>query len=192
MDFTYEQIINKGSELTISNIDFENPGIDMLVVTEDNFVEHLSKQAAGLAYFGALTKMLESELKDVEDAWKNKYNEWYTYCSNLLAKTSQKKYVVRDVEAMVCSKHATDIDKWRDKINKKKTSYNVISTFYDSWKQKSFTLNNYTSLATANLLSVKDAITTEDYMPQHINQNVPNNVLSIVKKHQQNKEKNEI
>ncbi len=176
----YEDILNGGKDVEVLGLGLENPSLEMLIVTEDNFVEQLSKQSAGIAYYGTLTKMLEAQYANLETAWKAKYAEFYSYCSNLLKKTKDK-YVAKDVEALINSKYVTEIEKWNNKLSSKKEELNVTTMFYEGWKQKSFSLNNFTSLATSNLLSVRDTISEDQFGDAP-----DNSVLSMVEKHKQN------
>jgi len=44
---------------------FDDPSYDNLVVTEENYLEALQMQAAGIAYYGTLYKQIENKLDEV-------------------------------------------------------------------------------------------------------------------------------
>lgn len=171
----YEQLLSGGHSMVIDGINFDAPNLSILTVTEENFEEHLSKQAAGLAYFGAMFKSAKDEYEDCCRAYEARWAEMYTHCTNIMNKTEKgNKFVIKDIEAMARSKYSDEINTWKQKMDKLREHMNVAEMFYDAWKQKSFVLNNFTAMISAGLLSVKSTISEGDIKGHH---------LELIRKH---------
>ncbi len=161
MSDKFEEACNNAHGFTFDKYQFDEPNYEMLVVDEDNFLEHLRVQSAGLAYYGALAKVADNEYEECERKLKFRYNEMYSDCSDLLARTG-KKNNVKDIESMVQSKYEKELTGLYERLADLRSKRDHIQSFYEGWKQKSFGLNSLTSMITSGLLSVKTTISEED------------------------------
>lgn len=176
----YEQILDSVHDMKVGGINLDSPNLSILTVTEENFEDHLSKQAAGLAYFGTMFRAARDEHDDLQRAYEARWTEMYAHCTNMMNKTEKGRFVIKDVEAMAQGKYADEITKWKEKIDKLREHMNVAEMFYDAWKQKSFVLNNFTAMISAGLLSVKTTIAETDIKPKNID---------LVRKHIERRDK---
>jgi len=149
-DFKLNKFLDEGEKFDISNMSFEDISLKMLVVNETNFVDQLEKHAAGIAYFGALAKGASRDLHEAEKAYKNRYNEMFSECSTQLKKSSDNKPLTREIEAFVQSKYETELTNLDSKLNILQEFKDNTEVYYESWKQKSYMLNNMTSLTVSN------------------------------------------
>ncbi len=157
----YEQALERGHSIEFDAYRFDSPDYDALMVTEENYLEHLRVQAAGLAYYGTLAKQAERDLAELELRYKNRYNEMYSECASVINRTGQKN-TVKDIETFVETKYESELSRWRSELSEARKNCDGISSYYDAWKAKGFALSSMTSLITAGLLGPKTVITEED------------------------------
>jgi hypothetical protein len=157
----FDNAFNNAHEIEFDAFKFDEPDYEALIVTEESYLEHLRVQAAGLAYYGTLAKTAEREYTELERKYRNRYNEMYTECSDILAKIG-KKNNVRDIEALVRCKYENELEQWENELSESKIRKDGISSYYDAWKAKGFALSSMTSLITAGLMNPKTAITESD------------------------------
>lgn len=157
----FDNAFNNAHDIEFDAFKFDEPDYEALIVTEESYLEHLRVQAAGLAYYGTLAKTAEREHSELERKYRNRYNEMYTECSDILAKIG-KKNNVRDIEALVRCKYENELEQWENELSESKIRKDGISSYYDAWKAKGFALSSMTSLITAGLMNPKTAITEDD------------------------------
>ena len=156
-----EKTIKKAESMSMGEWDFENPSIEMLEVNENNYLESLSKQPAALAYFGTLYKEAQRELEDLELYYKNRYNEMYGECSDIISKQKIKS-TQRDDDALVRTKYTSELEELEKQIRVKKKNKDVYEMFYEGWKAKSFALGSFTNLVTTGFVHPKETISEND------------------------------
>lgn len=157
----FNDAFDKAHDFSFDGFQFDEPDLNMLVFDEDNYLEHLRMQSAGLAYYGNLMKSAERYLDDLEERYKVRYNELYFECSDILARTG-KQNNVRDINALVYCKYEKELTQWRTSITEAKKRKDGMSTFYEGWKAKGFSLNAMTQMITAGLLTPRTTISEED------------------------------
>lgn len=157
----FNEAFNAANNFSFAEFKFDEPDYNMLMFDEDSYLEHLRVQAAGLAYYGSLAKSADRHLEDVERRYKIRYNEVYSECSDILARTGRKNNV-RDIEALVQCKYEKELEQWDEMINDAKQKRDGINIFYDAWKAKGFTLNAMTQMITSGLLTPKTTISEEE------------------------------
>jgi len=162
MNDKFEKAFNGAHEMKFDRFQFDEPDYDMLVIEDENdYLEHLRVQGAGLAYYGALAKQAERSYDEFERSFKFRYNEMYSECSDLLAR-SGKKNNVKDIESYVQVKYETELKKAYTRLDELRSQRDYIQAFLEGWRQKSFLLSSMTNMITAGLLTPRDTITEED------------------------------
>jgi len=158
MDYDrFNEAFEKASNYTFDKFQFDEPDYEMLILTEDNYLEHLKVQGALLAYYGTLKNDCERAHEEYERTMKFKINEYYADASDVLSK-SGKKFLARDIEAFMQSKHEKDLEKMEEHLNHLKSRKDYVSSFYEGIKTLGFSLSAMTSMITAGLLQVKTSI----------------------------------
>ena len=152
---------NKADDIEFYSYKFDEPDYEALMVDEENYLEHLRVQAAGIAYYGNLAKQAERDYEELEKKYRKRYNEMYSECSDVLARIG-KKNNVRDIESLIQCKYEKELEKWEKELKEYRENRDGIVQYYEAWKSKGFTLNSMTSLITAGLLTPKTVITEED------------------------------
>lgn len=156
-----DKVIKKAETMSMGEWDFENPSIEMLEVNENNYLDALSKQPAALAYFGTLYKEAQRELEDLELYYKNRYNEMYGECSDIISKQKVKS-TQRDVDALVRTKYTSELEEIEKQLRVKKKNKDVYEMFYEGWKAKSFALGSFTNLVTTGFIHPRETINEDD------------------------------
>lgn len=156
----FEEAFNKAS-ISFDKFKLEEPDYDMLVVQDENdYLEHLKVQSAGLAYYYALAKQIENEYDEHERKMKFRYNEMYSECSDALARAG-KKSNVKDVDAFVQSKYEAELKKGYARLSELRSQRDCTNAFLEGWRQKGFVLNSMTQMIMAGLLTPRQAVTEE-------------------------------
>ena len=154
----FDKLMSQASKTSIGAWNFEDPDMSILTVTEENFEEHLVKQPAAIAYFGFLMKEAAREYEQLNKAFEYRYSEMYGDCANVLSK-GKDKMTIKSVEAMILSKYQTELEDWNKRLAVKREKKDNFEIFYESWKQKGYTLNNFKDLVVAGLISLPTSIT---------------------------------
>lgn len=157
----FDNAFERISSFTFDKFQFDEPDYEMLVLTEDNYLEHLRVQAALLAYYSTLKNDCEREYEDYERETKFKMNQFYADASYTMSKTS-KKFLARDIEALMESKNESDLEKMRNHLSFLRSRRDKVASFYEGIKALGFSLNAMTSMITAGLLQVKTNITEDE------------------------------
>lgn len=157
----FDKALENAHGIEFAGFKFEDPDYEALIVDEDNYLEHLRVQAAGIAYYSTLTKTAEREYNELEKNYRRRYNEMYSECADVLSRIG-KKNGVKDIESLIQCKYEDELNNWNIKLNEAKERLDGISAYYEAWKAKGFALNSMTSLITAGLLTPKVSIYEED------------------------------
>lgn len=166
----FEKAFEKANQLTCDGVRFDQPNYDMLIVTEQNFLQALKMQAAAMAYYGTLYKQCERQLQESQRKYRFRYNEMYSDCSDSLARMC-KKNNVKDIESFIQTKYEKQLQVMNENISELKKKRDSVYSFFEAIKAKGFILNNMTSLVTSNLLTPKSYIESnqeDDYQSQRI------------------------
>ena len=157
----FEKAFDNAHGIEFDAYRFDEPDYNALIVTEENYLEHLKVQAAGLAYYGTLAKNAEREYDELERNYKSRYNELYSECQSVILRAGQKG-TAKDVDSFVWEKYQSEMERWQTTLSEAKAKRDNVASWYEAWKAKGFALSSMTSLITAGLLGPKTTITEED------------------------------
>lgn len=158
----FEKAFDGAHGFRFDRFQFDEPDYEMLIVNDENeYLEHLRVQSAGLAYYSALSKQADREYEEFERRFKFRYNEMYTTCSDELARAGRKNNV-KDIEAYVQVKYEAELKNSYKRLDELKSQKDYIAAFLEGWRQKSFLLSSMTNMITAGLMSPKETITEEE------------------------------
>lgn len=153
----FEDAFEKANEFVCDGIRFDQPNYEMLIVTEQNFLQSLKMQSAAIAYYGTLAKQCQRELQESQRKYRFRYNEMYSDCNESLLRIG-KKNNVKDIQSFVQSKYEKQLQIMNNNIFELKKKRDMVVSFFEAIKAKGFILNNMTSLVTSNLLTPKNYI----------------------------------
>lgn len=160
-DINFQNAFEEANSMICDGVRFDEPNYDMLVVTEQNYLEALKTQASGIAYYGTLAKECQREVEEAQRRYRFRYNEMYSDCSDSLARLG-KKNNVKDIESFVQSKYEKQLERMNESLNILKKQRDMAVAFMQAWKQRGFTLNNMTELVKSNLLSPKQYVQSQE------------------------------
>ena len=148
------KLIQEGSKIKINNINFENIDFKNFLINfedESSFLEHLQKQAAGIAYYGMLYKQAKQEIKKLQKERKEYYDQKYQISLLSLSKMSSAKPTQSQVNSLTLQnykKFFNEIDKKIDELNEQ---CDILEQYYQGWKQKGYIINNMVNLINSGI-----------------------------------------
>lgn len=152
-------LIQQGSNIKINNINFDQISFKNLLVDindQSSLLEHLQKQAAGLAYYGMLFKQVQQQLQLTQRKRNQYYMEKYQMSQLILAKTGGSKPTKTDIDSLTYQKYKKVFDELDEKIEKLTQQFNILQQYYQGWKQKGYVLNNMVSLVSSGLIKLNN------------------------------------
>lgn len=133
---------NQCGQLKIDGISIESADKRLLDVREGTFDDHVATMPGAVAYFGEMKAQADAYLsnkKRAYDRWKKKkYLEVKAALSG-----GTKKATIADIEAELVVRNEYDIEQWEDEINQLQALADTFTSYYDAWRQKSFSLREY-------------------------------------------------
>ena len=152
-------LIQHGSKIKINNINFDQISFQNLLIdttNESDFLQHLEKQAAGIAYYGMLFKQAQQELNKLQKKRNDYYMEKYQLSQLSLVKMGTSKPTKWEVDALTQQNYKKALDKFDQQINQLTQQIDVLQQYYQGWKQKGFVLNNMVSLISSGLMKLNN------------------------------------
>ena len=152
-------LIQHGSKIKINNINFDQISFYNLLIdttNESDFLQHLEKQAAGIAYYGMLFKQAQQELNKLQKKRNDYYMEKYQLSQLSLVKMGTSKPTKWEVDALTQQNYKKALDKFDQQINQLTEQIDVLQQYYQGWKQKGFVLNNMVSLISSGLMKLNN------------------------------------
>lgn len=152
-------LIQQGSKIKINNINFDQINFENLLIdttNESDFLQHVEKQAAGIAYYGMLFKQAQQQLNKLQ----KQRNDYYMQKSQLsqlsLAKMGSTKPTKWQIDALTQQNYKKALQKFDQQINQLTQQVDILQQYYQGWKQKGFVLNNMVSLISSGLMKLNN------------------------------------
>lgn len=155
------KFLTKTSTVDVCGMKLEDFDSSALIVTEENFLEHLQKQSAGTAYYGMIFKNLKQELNKLNNERDRKLSECMDRAMLSLQKQSSKsssRPTLREAETMALMVNSKIFEELDKNISEIEEQCNSVEQYYEAWKQKSYTLNNISNLVCAGFITLDDSI----------------------------------
>lgn len=157
----YEDAFNKAHDMEFIEYRFDEPDYDALVVNEENYLEMLKIQAAGVAYYGNLARKAEADYKEMQRRYEARYAELYDICSSTIRKIGQKDSM-NNIKSLMNTKYEKELEDWNEKLNELRTQADNITSYFEAWKAKGFTLSAMTQLIVVDYGGIRSTITESD------------------------------
>ena len=157
----YENAFNNAHGMEFIGFRFDEPDYEALVVTEENYLEMLKIQAAGIAYYGNLARKAESEYREMQRRYDARYAELYDICSSTIRKIGQKDNA-NNIKSLMNTKYEKELEEWNARLNELRSNMDGVTSYFEAWKAKGFTLNAMTQLITVDYGGIRTAITEND------------------------------
>lgn len=140
------------SKKTLIGLPLESCSPRLLDVSEAELDEHVIIQPAAIAFFGVMLKEAKRNL----DALTRKYKRWekkkYAEAKASLG-NSKPKATLNDIESKVVIDNEYEIEEWEEKIDELQERVDALEVWYESWRQKGYTLRQHAELAIDELNS---------------------------------------
>lgn len=152
-------LIQQGSKIKINNINFDQVNFQNLLIdttNESDFLEHLEKQAAGVAYYGMLFKQAQQQLNKLQKQKNDYYMQKYQISQLSLVKMGTSKPTKWQVDSLTQQNYKKVLDKFDQQINELTEQIDILQQYYQGWKQKGYVLNNMVSLISNGLMKLNN------------------------------------
>ena len=152
-------LIQQGSKIKINNINFDQINFQNLLIdttNESDFLEHLEKQAAGVAYYGMLFKQAQQQLNKLQKQKNDYYMQKYQISQLSLVKMGTSKPTKWQVDSLTQQNYKKVLDKFDQQINELTEQIDILQQYYQGWKQKGYVLNNMVSLISNGLMKLNN------------------------------------
>ena len=113
----------------------------LMVVGEGSLSEHLDIQASARLYYTFVLDVVTRKRDLVERKYKEWYGKVYRKVYGELLDESKYKPIERDVTAEVPLRFPRKYRKWRQRLEKIRHEWQVISSWVEAWNQKSFSMD---------------------------------------------------
>ena len=147
----YENIVDTCEglgEVDLGGIKLEGADRRLLDVSQMDLDTHIAMQPSAVAYYGTLYKDASRRL----DAMTRTYKRWEkrklaeARVSVENGSKAASSIKAADIEARFIVDNEAEIDKYEVQIDKLQREYDTLSMWYEAWKQKSFSIREFTSL----------------------------------------------
>ena len=135
-------------QVELSGIKLESADVRLLDVGSLNLDQHVAMQPAAIAYYGAMRKEAMRRLTMLKrgyERWEKK--TWALAKAAVLSgTTAQWKPTLADIESRFIADNENDIENWEKKVDKAQEEADTLESWYEAWRQKSFSLRDHVSI----------------------------------------------
>ena len=134
-------------QIELVGIKLEEARPGLLDVSEMDFNKHVAAQPSAIAYYGVLRKEAHrslSSLKRAFDRWQSK--KWSEAKISVLSGASQYKPVKEDIQARFIVDNEKELEQWDNRLDKAQFEVDTIDSWYEAWRQKSFTIREWAGI----------------------------------------------
>ena len=140
--------IDSMGQVELSGIKLESADSRLLDPGSLDLDRHVAMQPSAIAYYGAMKKEASRRLANLKrsfDRWEKK--QWALAKAAVMSgTTAQWKPTLADIEARYIADNEPAIQDWDDKIDKAQEEADTLESWYDAWRQKSFSLRESVSI----------------------------------------------
>jgi len=165
-----EKLIKRSKELNVKlegNELFDEFSLDMLYIKdENNLEEHLNTLPVLFFYYSHLLNQSKAEYDDIISRYEFWRNQAYKIVAEELLQ-QRKRPTIQDINVEVDVRFEKEINEWKNKIDKKRESYEILKTIVNALTIKKDTLLELAKLRRQNLdlttYEVKEKTPTSKY-----------------------------
>ena len=149
--------------IELSGIKLNKPDKKLLDVGEMDIDQHVAMQPSAIAYYGALKKDAIRGLfaikRDYDRWYKRKWVEAKVKAS---AGATNYKPTVTDIEARLIVDNTKELEEWDNKLDTAQEIADTMESWFEAWRQKSFTIREHVSIDT-EALRTSDSISGDGH-----------------------------
>ena len=161
-------------QVELSGIKLESANVNLLNVDSLNLDQHVAMQPSAIAYYGAMKMEANRRLvmlKRSYDRWEKK--QWALAKAAVLSgTTAQWKPTLADIEARFISDNEPEIEEREKRLDKAQEEADTLDSWYEAWRQKSFTLRDHVSIDEDERYNTESSIVGHGSSAKTGNQNV--------------------
>ena len=137
-------------QVELSGVKLESADARLLDPGSLDLDRHVAMQPSAIAYYGAMKKESGRRLmieKRSYDIWKKK--QWSLAKAAVMSETTtaaKYKPTLADIEARYIVDNESEIKAWDEKIDRAQEEADTLESWYDAWRQKSFSLRESVSI----------------------------------------------
>jgi hypothetical protein len=135
-------------QIELSGIKLETARAELLDVGQLDLDKHVAMQPAAIAYYGAMKKEASRRLgmlRRAFDRWKDK--KWALAKAAVSSGTTQSyKPTLADIESRFITDNERELEDWDAKLDKAQEEADTLESWYEAWRQKSFSLREHVSI----------------------------------------------
>jgi len=157
-----QNTMNGLGQTELSGISLESCEAKLLDVGEYDLDRHVAVQPAAIAYFGSLKKEASRRVGTLKKAYERWQKKMYSQAKvAALSGTQTSKPTVADIEARYIVDNETEIVKWEKQIQKAQMEYDTLDSWYEAWRQKSFSIREFVQVDEDERFNSNSSIKTE-------------------------------
>ena len=142
------QTVESLGQVELSGIKLESAKSELLDVGQLDLDKHVAMQPSAIVYYGAMKKEASRRLAALKrsfDRWeKKKYA--LAKAAVLSGSTQTFKPTVADIESRYITDNERELDDWDKKVDKAQEEADTLESWYEGWRQKSFSLREHVSI----------------------------------------------
>lgn len=135
-------------QVELSGVKLESADVRLLDVGSLDLDQHVAMQPAAIAYYGAMRKEAMRRLAMLKrgyERWEKK--TWALAKAAVLSgTTAQWKPTLADIESRFIADNENEIENWEKKVDKAQEEADTLESWYEAWRQKSFSLRDHVSI----------------------------------------------
>ena len=135
-------------QVELSGIKLESADSRLLDPGSLDLDRHVAMQPSAIAYYGSMKKESGrrlTNLKRAYDRWQKR--QWALAKAAVLSgSTAQWKPTLADIESRYVADNEPQIADWDKQVDKAQEEADTLESWYDAWKQKSFSLRESVSI----------------------------------------------
>jgi hypothetical protein len=149
-------------QVDVSGVKLENADPSLLDISEHDINRHVAIQPAAIAFFGMVRKEAHRRLAAftrVNDRWEKKM---YAQAKAAVMSGASQTYkpTVADVEARFVIDNEKEIEAREKQMEKLQESVDSLDSFYEAWRQKSFSIREWIGITEDERYNSDPSITT--------------------------------
>lgn len=150
-------------QVELSGIKLESAGASLLDPSSLDLDSHVAMQSSAIAYYGAMKKEAARRLVKVKrdfDRWeKKKYS--IAKAAVLMGLEKSYKPTVDDIKSRFVTDNERELEEWDAKIDQAQEEFDTLESWYEGWRQKSFSLKDHVSIDEDERWNSKDSVVGE-------------------------------
>jgi len=159
-----QAMLDEAGNIEVGGVNLESCDVKLLLIDSDSIDRHVVIQPAAIAWAGMNKKEAARQLEAIEqakDRWeKLEYAKARVVLESRFANKSAIK--VEDIKAEMVKLNEVKVIEWEERVAEAHRKHDLLSEYYEAWRQKSFTIREFVSIDEEERFSGSGSITKGD------------------------------